>query len=181
MPPEPSARLAFRAWTDALRPDAARMARDPEVMRYITDGIPWDDQRIDDFMERQQRYEREHGHSMWWIGPRDSAEGGATENIGLCGFQPVPDGSHFEIGWWLRPAYWGNGYATEAARQVLDWVWAETDHARVVAHTVEANVGSWKIMERLGMSRLGVFAAADQGRPGLDIDLLVYAIERPSA
>ncbi len=151
------------------------MATDPDVVRHITDGVPWEDERIDDFIDRQARFEREHGFCMWWIGTMSG------EHVGLCGPQPVPDGSHIEIGWWVRPRAQGHGYAFEAAEAALRWIWDNTDLTSINAHTVEANEPSWRLMEKLGMTRLGFFAAKDQGRPALDIELLVYRIERGAA
>lgn len=175
MPPPPTDRLEFRPWTQALRPDFAAMATDPRVVRHITDGEPYSEERIDDFVARQVANERDRGFSMWWVGRRDAAQ-----HVGLCGLQPVPDGSHVEIGWWLRPEHQGVGYALEAAAASLRWTWEATDLSWIQAHTVEANEPSWQLMEKLGMERRGLFPAAEVGRPALDIELLVYSARRPS-
>jgi len=168
--------LVFRPWTAQLREDFAIMARDPRVVRYISDGTPLPEPRIDDFIARQGRYETELGFSMWWLGRADVA---GQPPVGLCGLQPVPDGSHVEIGWWLRPDHQGRGFASEAATAALAWAWAHTSLDAILAHTVEANTASVRVMERVGMQFLGRFAAADQGRPDLDLELTVYRTERP--
>ena len=43
-------RLIAREWTPGDREPFARIARDPQVMRYITDGVPWSDAEIDAFL-----------------------------------------------------------------------------------------------------------------------------------
>ncbi|MFO1077340.1 MAG: GNAT family N-acetyltransferase [Planctomycetota bacterium] len=175
MPPPSTSRIRFRPWSPELRADFAVLACDPRVVRHIPPGTPWPEERIDEFVARQMRHERDRGHSMWWIGRADAAD----MPIGFCGLQPVPDGSHVEIGWWLRPEQQGRGLASEAARAVLAWAWQATALPAVLAHTVAANTESLRVMERIGMQRLGVFPAASQGRPGLDLELTVYRAERP--
>jgi RimJ/RimL family protein N-acetyltransferase len=51
-----------------------------------------------------------------------------------------------ELGWTLRPEHWGHGYATEAARAVLDWY--ETD--RLVSLIQPGNDRSQAVARRLG-------------------------------
>jgi RimJ/RimL family protein N-acetyltransferase len=55
-----------------------------------------------------------------------------------------------ELGWALAHAHWGNGYATEAARTVRDWVRAERDVTRLISVIAPANVASQRVAERLG-------------------------------
>ena len=58
-----------------------------------------------------------------------------------------------EIGYLLDLRYWGRGYATEAARAVLDFGFRELDLHRVYATCRPANVASIRVMEKLGMRR----------------------------
>ena len=58
-----------------------------------------------------------------------------------------------EAGWRLMPAYWGKGYALEAARAATDDGFGRLGLAEIVAYTVPANRASWTVMERLGMTR----------------------------
>ena len=57
------------------------------------------------------------------------------------------------MAWRLARAYWGKGYATEAARAALDYGFAQLMLDEIVAITVLANWRSRGVMERLGMSR----------------------------
>lgn len=61
-----------------------------------------------------------------------------------------------EIGWTLAPAAQGHGYATEAARAVLDLAMVELNFHRVEARLDARNTASAAICERLGMQREGV-------------------------
>ena len=60
-----------------------------------------------------------------------------------------------EIGWVFDPAYQGQGYATEAARAVLDLAFGRLGLHRVVATCDPRNRASYRVMERLGMRREG--------------------------
>src|SRR4051812_10844535 len=59
-----------------------------------------------------------------------------------------------EVGlfWALFPKHWGEGYATEAARAMIDYAFEELDLARIVATTENDNLRSIGVMKRLGMT-----------------------------
>ncbi len=57
----------------------------------------------------------------------------------------------YYLGYALSPAYWGRGYATEAARAMVEYALVEMKLARILAETEEANTRSQKLMRRLGM------------------------------
>ena len=58
-----------------------------------------------------------------------------------------------EVGWIFDPAYHGKGFATEAARAVLDLAFDGGDMHRVCARCDVRNIASWRLMDRLGMRR----------------------------
>jgi len=58
-----------------------------------------------------------------------------------------------EIGYIFHPEFHGRGYATEAARMLLDMGFQGAGMHRIYARCDARNVGSWKVMERLGMRR----------------------------
>jgi RimJ/RimL family protein N-acetyltransferase len=66
--------------------------------------------------------------------------------VGRVGVQLL-DGGQAELGWSLRPDYWGHGYATEAAAAVLDW-YVTTD--RLISLIQPHNVRSQAVARRLG-------------------------------
>jgi RimJ/RimL family protein N-acetyltransferase len=75
--------------------------------------------------------------------------------IGAVLMQPLPDNDQVEIGWHLNPVHWGNGYATEAARGVIELAFGARGLDRVVAVVDPANVRSLAVCRRLGMAHLG--------------------------
>lgn len=58
-----------------------------------------------------------------------------------------------ELGWIFHPTFHGQGFATEATRVLVDLAFGEADLHRVYARCDARNVGSWRLMERLGMRR----------------------------
>ena len=83
-----------------------------------------------------------------------------------------------EIGWALGVEHRGRGYATEAARALMDYVFDTLGYHRVFAGTVYTNVRSWKLMERLGMRKEAHFRKAHvPANPGGEwIDTVRYAV-----
>ncbi len=78
--------------------------------------------------------------------------------VGDVGIRPVPDNlpfskEDFEIGWQLDPQYFGNGYASEAAKSWLDHSFLELRLDDVVAYTATINTASENVMKRIGMTR----------------------------
>ncbi|HVX45303.1 MAG TPA: GNAT family N-acetyltransferase [Mycobacteriales bacterium] len=60
-----------------------------------------------------------------------------------------------EIGWALRPEYWGRGYASEIGRAGLEFAFDVLNVQAVVSCTIRHNVRSRAVMERIGMQYAG--------------------------
>ena len=71
--------------------------------------------------------------------------------IGCIGFHEEPGGLWPEFGYWIAREHWGQGYATEAARPVLDHAFETLNLPRVVANIFAGNDASIKVAEKLGM------------------------------
>ena len=61
-----------------------------------------------------------------------------------------------EIGYTLQESYWGKGIASEAARAVLSWALVDLGLAKVWAEADIRNERSWRVMEKVGMTREGI-------------------------
>ena len=77
------------------------------------------------------------------------------EAIGCSGLQPLEDTGEIEIGYTLQPEFWGKGIGYECAFGWLDYGFKTLGLERIVAIAVKENVGSWRIMEKCGMSYEG--------------------------
>jgi ribosomal-protein-alanine N-acetyltransferase len=85
-----------------------------------------------------------------------------------------------EMGYAIARKHWGNGYATEAARAVVDWAFETFCVAKVSSEANVDNKRSWRVMERIGMTREGVLRSeAPDGRdPNKRQDVAYYGILR---
>lgn len=170
-------RLILRGWRDEDAAPFLAMGQDPEVMAYL--GPLQTAEDVAAGIARQKDLLETHGYCFWALEERASGD-----FIGFCGLKPgaagTPVEGRTEIGWRLARAYWGRGYAREAAQASLDWGWAKGIDS-IWAITVPANVRSWGLMERLGMTRRPDLDF-DHPLPGLDERLkahVTYSIERP--
>lgn len=151
MPPTlTTPRLLLRPWRPADRDGLWRMQADPRTMEFL---MPVPDRAASDAVaERAEAHFVRHGFGLWV-----AAVPGVTDFAGYCGLVRVPYDAHFtpavEIGWRFDPAFWGRGYATEAARAALDFGFGTLGLDEIVAITVPANLRSRAVMERLGMAR----------------------------
>ena len=68
--------------------------------------------------------------------------------------EPLPPSGDVEVGWHFHPDAWGSGYATEAARRVLDHAFA-SGLREVVAVTYPENLASQAVAVRIGMTERG--------------------------
>lgn len=160
-------RLILTTWQTsdwiAFRP----IATDVEVMRYITGGVPWNDERIQMFVNRQVEMFSERGFCRWKLLLKP-----AQEMIGFCGVGFWGDSLDPEIGWWLARPYWDRGLATEAAYVALRDAFERIGLDRIISIARPANVASTQIMKKLGL-RLECEFEKD------GVPLVRYAIFRP--
>jgi [ribosomal protein S5]-alanine N-acetyltransferase len=139
-------RLILQPWDSTDWTTFRPIATDPEVMRYITGGVPWTDELIQSFVDRQVKLYRERGFCRWKLIERKTGD-----LIGFCGAGIWRDAPDLEIGWWLARAYWGRGLATEAATLALRDIFEGVKLERVMSIARPANTASTRIMQKLGL------------------------------
>ena len=93
--------------------------------------------------------------------------------IGICGFLNKPELENPDFGFALAPDYYGQGYAMESCRAVLDRGIQAFDFAVLDAVTKQSNLRSIRLLEKLGFHRLGLAAATTT-----DDNLLLYRWHR---
>lgn len=70
--------------------------------------------------------------------------------IGQCNIDAVPEADDMELAYLLGKPYWGQGFATEAARAAIRFGFEHTAWDRIVAAVVPANVASRRVLDHLG-------------------------------
>ena len=99
--------------------------------------------------------------------------------IGRVAFSSTDNPSIWYLGFWIHPDYWGHGYATEAARAVLDFGFSELGVSQVnVAHAIW-NTRSKRVIEKLGFQFTGENPCGfmKHGKPVAEYE---YSMEKPA-
>lgn len=126
----------------------ASYGHDPEVTRYLT----WRPHRC---VEETQRV-LEVRIGWWRDGPEFSwvitVKPGRMV-IGMISANRESDPGVYSLGYVLARPHWGNGYATEAARGVIEALLAQPEVTRVFAIADYENVASHRVLEKAGMRR----------------------------
>jgi RimJ/RimL family protein N-acetyltransferase len=150
-------RLELRPFSTDDAPAAHRIYSDPEVMRYVATGPLADEAMTVRLLQDYMAHQRAWGYSFWAVVERSS---GAL--IGDAGLYRTPAGE-VELGYTLGKSWWGRGYATEAAAKWLEAAFGPLRIAEVIALAEPANVASLRVLEKVGMRRMGERSAF--GRP----------------
>jgi RimJ/RimL family protein N-acetyltransferase len=143
-------RLVLRRPRDADLEAFALLCADTEVMRYIGTGRPLDRGTAERSFAIIQSHWARHGSGLRSAISRDDGE-----YLGFVGLAVVPGrsvaGGETEIGWRLRRAAWGRGYATEGAVAVRDQALGELGIGSLVSLIQPGNEASARVAEKLGM------------------------------
>ena len=82
-----------------------------------------------------------------------------------------------ELAYWMGVPYWGNGYCTEACQAIIQFGFENTNLNKIYALSFEDNIGSWRVMEKLGMEYEGI-RRQDVIKNGIAMDSRSYSILR---
>jgi RimJ/RimL family protein N-acetyltransferase len=141
-----------------FRPDDWRTVlayqRDPRYLRFYNDA--WanrSDDEVRAFVEMLIGYQAEEPRRRFQLAITLPAEG---RLIGNCGIRRKPENDwEADIGYELNPEYWRLGYATEAARAMVDFGFTELGLHRVSAWCIADNVASANVLRKAGLREEG--------------------------
>ena len=128
------------------------MLGDKDFVKYIGGGQTFTLEQITRGIEKEIIKEPAEKSGRWCIIIKKGAE-----YAGRCGIMPTPDNADTEIFYFIRRKFWGNGYASEAARRLLDYCFEVFKLKRVTAWVYPANAPSIRVIEKLGMNYEGMF------------------------
>lgn len=159
-----TARLRLRQWRTSDFAPFAAMGADSRVMEFFPEVLSAVESHA--MARRIRALIAARGWGLWAVEVRDGAR-----FIGFVGLHEplaeLPFAPCVEIGWRLAPAYWGHGYATEAARAVLAVGFERIGLDEIVSFTSAPNLRSQAVMRRIGMIADGTFEhpAISHGSP----------------
>jgi RimJ/RimL family protein N-acetyltransferase len=146
-----TARLRLRPFGDADAQDLFALHSSARVLRYW-DSPPWSGRgRAEHFITTCQQMAEEGAGARLAV---DRLADGSF--LGWCSLsQWNQDYRSASLGFCFDEAAWGHGYATEAARVLLQWAFAAMDLNRIQAETDTRNIASARVLEKLGFVREG--------------------------
>lgn len=145
-----TSRLRLRRWADADKEPFARMGADPRVMEFFPTLLSRAES--DATADKCAALILRRGWGLWAVERKDG-----FPFIGFVGLHvpqaKLPFSPCVEVGWRLAAEHWKQGFATEAARTVLEVAFTKLELREIVAFTAMLNLRSQAVMQRLGMRR----------------------------
>lgn len=143
-------RLLLRRWRNSDRQPFARLNADPQVMEFLPSVLSEEESNL--LVDRIEAHFQEHRFGLYAVEIRSE-----RRFIGFIGLSVPTFHAAFtpcvEIGWRLAGECWGQGLATEGAREIVRYAFEELQLEDLVSFTVPANVRSQRVMKKLGMTR----------------------------
>jgi len=167
-----TARLVLREFATDDWPEVLAYQRDPLYLRFY----PWTDRteaEVRDFVQKfvDQQTEVPRRRFQLAITMPDG-----ERLIGNCGIRRKAENDwEADIGFELAPAYWGQGYASEAASSMIDFGFRELQLHRISSWCIADNAASARVLERLGL-RPGGRLRENEHFKGRWWDTLLYGL-----
>jgi RimJ/RimL family protein N-acetyltransferase len=142
-------RLILRTWQDSDIEPFSAMNQDPEVMKFFP-SLLTPEQSLG-LIERQRRHFQDHGFCCYAVELKSSGEFIGFVGLAIPLFE-APFMPAVEVGWRIARSHWNKGYATEAAKYVLNLAFNDLNLQEVVSFTAVPNKTSQRVMEKIGMT-----------------------------
>jgi ribosomal-protein-alanine N-acetyltransferase len=141
-------RLVFHPFTPDELDLVVELHSDPQVQRHM--GGMWSPKEMQETLDRFVRHQASVGHSKWKASLRDGTF------VGRAGVGPFELTGDCELGYCFKTAFWGQGLATEAARGIVDWFFANTPNDHLIGFTTPGNLASQRVLTKVGMQPQGL-------------------------
>ena len=112
---------------------------------------PYNKDGVDHWISRSLASYQNNGFGLWAVILKES-----NRFIGQCGItlQDIDGSSVPEIGYHIHKKFWGQGYATEAARACMVYGFEQLKFDRIFIHTYIKNIPSQRVAEKIGMRKV---------------------------
>jgi len=146
-----TARLLLRPFRASDLESFLAYRNDPQVARYQGWSVPYSEQDARHFVEVMQAFEQPEAGEHVQIAIETRASQAMIGDV-MCHIHSS-DPRQATIGYTLGRSWWGQGYALEAVRALLDYLFSYRDMHRVTADCDVDNTASWRLLERAGFRR----------------------------
>lgn len=153
-------RLILRQFTENDLDNLVNLDSDPDVMRFISGGFPSSREAIaNTFLPDILSYYKQYDNLGFWA----IIEKYSHEFIGWIVLRPesrfrfaklldAAEADVLELGYRLRKSSWGQGYATEVAKALINKAFTEWGFHKIIAWAMPENLASIRVMEKLGLT-----------------------------
>lgn len=131
---------------------------DPAVTWYLPGMYKAELSETEVYLRSVMRDAESHHRLRCNLAVEDRVSGELLGSVGLHVIESAPEGAHYGLGYFLRPASWNMGCATEAARAALRFIFSG-NACRVSASCLAENIGSRRVAEKCGMTQEGLLKA----------------------
>jgi [ribosomal protein S5]-alanine N-acetyltransferase len=163
-------RLLLRPFRMDNVPAVERMLSTPHVAEYtLSFPHPSPPGFAHDWISRHARWAERGIHLQWAIALRNDTP------VGAIGIALRTDPHHGDIGYWIGPDYWNNGYATEATKAVIAYGFDTLGLPRIQASCFVGNDASARVLQKAGMVEEGILHKHIE-KDGVLRDVRMFAI-----
>ena len=162
--------VRLRAWTLEDAPALAKLINNKKVQDNLRDGLPFpygeEDAKV--FLSAVLASDPDQNLAF-----AIEADGKLIGSISATRCANI----HFrtaELGYYLGEPYWGRGFATEAVRQICDYIYRNTDIIRIFAEPFAYNTASCRVLEKAGFQLEGLLRS-NAVKNGRILDMKMYA------
>lgn len=130
---------------------------DPEVHRYLGNNPVQTKERVQEVIDLIRQQYRDFGIARWAVVDKKS-----QVFLGWAGLKYMREPIHnhvdyYDLGYRFIRKYWGNGYATEAARATVHFGFTEMQLPAIYGIADTRNTASCRVLEKAGLSRIEEF------------------------
>lgn len=161
-------RLQIRKITSSDAPFVFELLNSPGWLKYIGDRGVSDLKKAEAYIEERYVPSYKNGLGNFIVVLIETGEA-----IGSCGLYKRDNLEFPDIGFAFLPNYLGKGYGYEAASVILDYALTDLKLEKVLGFTVDYNVASIKLLEKLGLKNVGTFRLEDDHE-----ELLLFQITK---
>lgn len=163
-------RLVLKLYTDREKSDLIGLLTDPAVMRYVDKGPLSTAQAERLWRKLMEEFYPQGVDTIWAVFAKDDGR-----YVGNASLRPRPERqSDWEIGYYLKPAEWGKGFATEIASRLVRFAFENAGLREVYATVDKENFSSIKVLEKSGLK----FFRKEYDDEGV---FFVYRLEYPDS
>jgi len=168
-------RLTLRALCPTDAEALHRLVNDWEVTRTLAElPYPYPRELADEWIASTMRQLTEGSAYHLAI---TGHEGDRETLVGVIGLRLDHSNKSGRLGYWVGRAYWGHGVATEAARRITRWAFANLVIDRITAEVALDNEASCAVLRHVGFGQVGT-AKRQSLTSGMDLQMLVFEARR---